>query len=390
MKTLLEKLDHALDWRSLQMLADWTLDQTLAIQRLPAPTFNERQRAEYVAEQMRALGVEDIEIDEISNVYGVIRGTHPAAPGLMVSAHLDTVFPLTTDLTATITPTTVQAPGIGDNSVAVAGLLALAKWLGDGHRLQCDVMLVATTREEGLGNLDGMRAAFARLRERVGYVINLEGLAFGHIYNAGIAVRRLLITAETDGGHSWLHFGRPSATHALITLGAKITALRPLSNPRTTFNIGIIEGGEAINAIATSARLWLDLRSEERAAVLEIERQVGAFIEDPAAGIRWSIDVVGDRPSGYLAPDHPLVQAAGASLVRVGVVPTLETGSTDANIPLSEGCPAVTICITRGGNAHRTDEYIEIEPIAQGLKQLILLAHAVASGLEETDLKSRS
>jgi acetylornithine deacetylase/succinyl-diaminopimelate desuccinylase-like protein len=256
------------------------------------------------------------------------------------------------------------------------GLLAALRQ----HRLglERDVWFVATTGEEGLGDLNGIKTAFARLKDRIGCVINLEGLAFGHIYHAGIAVRRLHITAHADGGHSWLHFGRASAVHGIVRLGARIVELEPPSAPRTTYNIGKLEGGQGINVIGTEAGLWLDMRSEDPAALAALEQQVLALahtLETP--DLRFKTEVVGDRPAGNIAPEHPLVRTALAVLKRQGIKATLETGSTDANVPLAAGVPAVTIGITRGGNAHRSDEYVESAPIENGMRQLILLTLAV-------------
>ena len=226
-----------------------------------------------------------------------------------------------------------------------------------------------------------MRAAFARLKPQIGSVINVEGLAFGHVYHAGIAVRRLKITAQTAGGHSWLHFGRPSAIHSLIQLGARIIALPTPQTPRTTYNIGLIEGGQSINSIATSASMWLDMRSEERAALADLRAARPRAKSPPlsSSDVEFSVEVVGDRPAGSIAPDHPLVKRALAVLRQVGLRGTLETGSTDGNVPLSEGCPTVTVGITYGGNAHRLDEYVEVSPVASGIRQLILLTLATAN-----------
>jgi acetylornithine deacetylase/succinyl-diaminopimelate desuccinylase-like protein len=298
----------------------------------------------------------------------------------MISAHTDTIFAPDTDLTIRREEGVIYGPGLGDNSAGVAGMLALARYKQQTQlELRHDLWCVATTREEGLGDLGGMRAAFERLRGRVGCVINLEGLAFGHLYHAGISVRRLHITATTSGGHSWLHFGRASAVHAIVTLGARIAAISPPSAPRTTYNIGMIEGGEAINAIATRAGLWLDMRSEGREGLAALEAQVMAAIHSlESTEVAFRIETVGDRPAGAIPTDHPLVEAGLAALAKVGVRGVLETGSTDANVPLSQGVPAVTIGLTRGGNAHRLDEYMETEPVALGLKQIILLALASA------------
>ena len=361
-------------------LAQWTVEQAVAIQQIPAPTFEEKARAEYVAAQFRALGLSDVAVDDLFNVYGRLAGNASDRTGLMVAAHTDTVFAADTDLSVRREGDIIFGVGLGDNSIGVAGMLALAKWLRDERVTPpYDLWFVATSREEGLGDLGGMRAAFDRLRAKIHGVINLEGLAFGHVYHAGIAVRRLKITAHVAGGHSWLHFGRPSATHAIIQLGAKITALQPPLTPRTTYNIGMLEGGTTINAIAASASLWLDLRSEERPALAQLEAEVRSFIKALETDeLTFTVEIVGDRPAGALPATHAYVQSALEVMAELGVRGSLEVGSTDANVPLSEGCPAITVGITRGGNAHRLDEYLEVSPVALGLRQLTMLLMRIA------------
>jgi acetylornithine deacetylase/succinyl-diaminopimelate desuccinylase-like protein len=262
--------------------------------------------------------------------------------------------------------------------MGVAGLLGLATVLLQlGVTPESDIWFVANSREEGLGDLGGMKAAFERLQPHICQVINLEGMAFGHVYHAGIAVRRLHIEATADGGHSWLNYGRTSAVHGMVELGARITALRPPQTPRTTFNIVMIDGGQTINAIATKASLWLDMRSEDSLTLAGFEQKVRAQVDAVSKpDLPFTIDVVGDRPAGSIATEHPLVQGALAALTLVGVRGTLEIGSTDANIPLARGIPAITVGITRGGNAHRLDEYIETQPISDGLHQLVMLTLA--------------
>lgn len=265
--------------------------------------------------------------------------------------------------------------------MGVAGLLGLLRWFYEKKFIpDCDIWFVATSCEEGLGDLNGVRAAYERLKDKIGMVINLEGLAFGHIYHAGITVHRMHITASAEGGHSWLHFGRPSAIHGIMELGAQITRIVPPNNPRTTFNIGVIEGGTTINSIATNAGLWLDLRSEEDGALERIRKQVLQLVKaSERPGLNFQVEVVGNRPSGSINTKHPLVLAALEALEQVGVRGTLETGSTDGNIPLYNNCPTVTIGITRGGNAHRVDEYIETAPVEAGMKQLIMLTIAAVT-----------
>lgn len=380
MKQAVTTLAEQINWTWLPILAQNTINQAIAIQQIPAPTFHEETRAAYIADRFREYQLIDVEIDSLHNVYGLRPGKDRQQPALMIAAHSDTVFPVATDLTIQNQGETIHGPGLGDNSLGVAGLLGLAAVLHQqSFQLDRDVWFVAPTREEGLGNLDGMRAAFNKLQARVGCVINVEGLAFGHIYRAGIAVRRFHITAAAPGGHSWIHFGRSSATHAIVQLGAFITQLDVPEEPRTTFNIGMLEGGQGINVIATSAGLWLDVRSEDRAQIETVEarlrQKIAAMTGD---GLTFTIEIVGDRPSGSIADDHPLVETALAALEAVGVSGSLQSGSTDGNIPLSQGCPAVTIGISRGANAHRTDEYIETGYIEAGMQQLILLALASA------------
>ncbi len=381
MKRLVEKIDRTHDWRWLPALSNWMIEQAVTIQQIPAPTLAEAQRAAYVMRQFKALNLSQVESDDLHNVYGLWLGKNKTAPTIMISAHTDTVFPAETDLATRTDGSLIYGPGLGDNSLGVAALLAVAYALRHSY-LQSDgnIWLVATVGEEGLGDLRGMKSAFARLRPHVHHFINLEGLAFEHVYYAGIAVRRLHMTAHTEGGHSWLNFGRASAVHGIIELGARITALQPPATPRTTFNIGVIEGGQSVNTIASQASLWLDLRSEDQAALMNLEQQVRAQIEAlTTSELTFTVEVVGDRPAGHIALDHPLVQGALAALAQLGVNGMLEIGSTDANVPLAAGCPAVTIGITRGGNAHRLDEYIDTRPIPAGLRQLFLLALAATS-----------
>lgn len=383
MKKVISHLNRSINWRSLNQLTEWIVEESVRIQQIPAPTFQEDQRATYVGQQFEALGLAEIRIDAQKNVYGLMKGSNRAIPALMVAAHTDTVFAAETDLTIQRQEDWIYGPGLGDNSMGVGGMLGLARWLHDENFTpDCDIWFVATSCEEGLGDLKGMRAAYDTLKQRVGMVINLEGLAFGHIYHAGIAVHRLHITATAEGGHSWLHFGRPSAVHSILELGAQISRMNVPTMPRSTFNIGMIEGGQAINAIGTSAGLWLDLRSEDQDTLEEMRQQVYdimAALSQP--GITFEVEVVGDRPAGSIDPSHPLVEAALTALEQVNVRGTLERGSTDGNIPLHDGCPTVTIGITRGGNAHRLDEYIETAPVRLGMRQLVLLTLAAAHSL---------
>jgi tripeptide aminopeptidase len=390
MKQIVKKVSHELSFNRLSGLADWAIEEAIRIQQIPAPTFFEDERATYLEQQFKQLNLADVVIDNAKNVYGLLKGINRTLPAVMICAHTDTVFQANTDLTIRRENHIIYGPGLGDNCMGLSGMLALAKWLQAEKIVpECDIWFVATSCEEGLGDLKGIRAAFERLQQHIGIVINLEGLAFGHIYHAGIAVHRMHIIAKAEGGHSWLHFGRPSATHSIMELGSHIIRINPPTSPRTTFNIGMIEGGTAINAIATEAGLWLDLRSEEQKSLDKIRSKVHELIkmlERP--GLTFTVEVVGNRPAGFLSSRHPLVQGALQVLEELNVRGSLETGSTDGNIPLQVGCPTVTIGITRGGNAHRLDEYIETAPVTPGLRQLITLTLSATQYQRDTHEKA--
>jgi acetylornithine deacetylase/succinyl-diaminopimelate desuccinylase-like protein len=278
----------------------------------------------------------------------------------------------------------ICAPGIGDNSLGVAALLAAAEVFGSPQvpRLPADLWFVANSREEGMGDLGGIKAVYAAIGDELTSAIVLEGMALGHVYIGGIAVRRYRITCRTSGGHSWLHFGRPNAIHHLMRLGAQIASVQPSNAPRTTYNIGVVEGGQSVNTIAASASFLLDLRSETREGLSAIERTILSLIDaNTSEEVSFEVQLVGDRPSGEIPRTHPLAQLAQDTLQYLGLTPVFESGSTDANVLLAAGLPTITIGITRGGNAHRTDEYIESGPIRDGLWQLVLLIAGVAQGL---------
>jgi acetylornithine deacetylase/succinyl-diaminopimelate desuccinylase-like protein len=312
--------------------------------------------------------------DEAGNVYACLPGKG-VAPPLVISAHLDTVFPEPTSLEITHGSERICGPGIGDNSVGIAGLLGLTWALrSKGESLPGDVWLVANVGEEGLGDLCGMRAVVERFQNEPLAYIALEGMALGQIYNRGLGVRRYRITALTRGGHSWVDYGAPSAVHELISLAYRLTAMKLPGYPRTTMNIGVISGGTSVNTIAAEAHLELDLRSEDLAMLDQLTDQVESLVAGyNRTGVQVECQIIGNRPVGAISPHHPLVQTARRSLEKVGLEPRLHIGSTDANIPLSLGLPAICVGITTGGGAHTLDEYIHVQPVAQGITQLYSL-----------------
>lgn len=355
----------------LSHLTQRLLDLACQIQQIPAPTFDEARRAAFVRELFAANGLCDVEVDDLGNVYARRPGRSASTRPVLVSAHTDTVFPAGTPLSLQHSADRITGPGIGDNSLGVAGLLGVLWSLGS-EQLPGDLWLAANVCEEGLGDLRGMRRVMDRLGQQARAILVLEGMALGHIYHAAIGVRRYRITARAEGGHSWLHFGRASAIHSLVRLAAQITALSLPNHPKTTFNIGNISGGTTVNTIAREASLDLDLRSEAPVVLAGLAARVEALAASHnSAEIQIETRVIGDRPAGNMAREHPLVQLAARTLEGLGVTYSYESGSTDANVPLSRGLPSVCLGLTRGGNSHRPDEYIETREVAKGLESVV-------------------
>ena len=352
------------------------IETAISIQQIAAPTFAEHQRGAWVEAHMRRIGLADVASDAIGNVYGRVPG-RIAGGALLVAAHLDTVFPASTNLAIRREGQRIYGPGLGDNSLGVAGLLHLGQALREQHITpEHDIWLVANVGEEGLGDLRGMRAAVERLRSQISTAIALEGTGHDRIVHEAIGVRRYQITATAAGGHSWQNFGAPSAIHTLVRLAARFTEL-VLPQPRSSFNIGIIEGGTSINTIAEHASLLLDLRSVETDGLADLIRQVEQHVAATRAAqpeVAIEMVTVGDRPPGRIPRDHPLVKMATAAYQAAGTSVSYGIGSTDANVPLSMGIPAVCVGVGDGANAHRLDEYIETQRIAAGMRALLWLA----------------
>lgn len=358
---------------------DHILETACRIQQIAAPTFDESRRAAWVMEQFRALNLSEVQMDSAGNVLGCYPGSGSAAP-LVISAHLDTVFPLEVPLTLTRQNDRISGPGIGDNSLGVAAVLGLAELLKtQALRFPGDIWLVATTGEEGLGNLRGIRAVVERFEGRPQAYISLEGHGLGTILHRGLGVERLRVTARAQGGHSWVDYGRPSAIHQLMRLGSRVASTRVPAAPRTTLNIGRVEGGTSINTIASEAWMEIDLRSEGAKALERLKTRVNRRLASLAEGVDIEVQVVGRRPAGEIPATHPLVVTSQTVLSELGFTAQLDIASTDANIPLSLGYPAVTLGLTSGGRAHTVDEFIDTTPFQKGFRQIVNLVERLAA-----------
>lgn len=357
-------------------IAERVIERAIEIQQIPAPTFDERQRGEIVRSLFAQEGLQDVSMDEVGNVFGrwtLDDSQLQAEKPLIVSAHLDTVFPRETNLEVTREGGRILGPGLGDNSLGVAALFGLL-WMLRERRFKPDgdIWFVANVGEEGLGDLRGMKRIVERFGGDVKAYLVLEGLALGHIYHRAVGVKRYRLTARTTGGHSWSDYGKPSAIHELAKLIVQLTSLELPSHPRTTMNVGKISGGTSVNVIASEASLDLDLRSEGQETLAHLVSNVEKLIRYAnRQGISIETQVIGQRPAGEMSPDHPLVRLAEDCLHELRLESVLTTGSTDANIPLSKGYPAIVLGISTGGGAHTVHEYINGEPVAQGLEQIV-------------------
>ncbi len=371
-------------------LPDQIIDLAIQIQQIPAPTFAEGARGEFVRGLFIKENLKDVSMDLIGNIYARLPGAgkQKIAKPLIVSAHLDTVFPASINLQVTRRGLRqkdahqIVAPGIGDNSLGVSALFGIIWSLRERNiTLAHDVWFVANVGEEGLGDLCGMRAVVERFDKGViGYLV-LEGLAIGNIYHRAIGVRRYRITAKTAGGHSWSDYGQPSAVHELASLVTQLTAIRLPREPRTTMNVGTFGGGTGVNVLASEAKCELDLRSEDPKTLLKLTRQVEELFKSAdRAGVNMMAEIIGERPAGEIPADHPLVELALKCTREQGFNATLTIGSTDANIPLSKGFPAVVMGITTGGSAHTINEYIDIDPLEKGIKAVVRFVELVGDG----------
>jgi tripeptide aminopeptidase len=366
----------------------WVVEQQIAICEVPAPPFAEQRRAEAYREAFAALGLQQVRIDAEGNVLGVRPGRAPR-PHVVLSAHLDTVFPEGTDVTVRREGTRLRGPGIGDDCRGLAVVLGVARALdAAGVQTEGTVTFVGTVGEEGLGDLRGVKHLFAvELAGTVDRFVSVDGAGLG-IVNGGVGSLRYRTTFAGPGGHSYGAFGMPNPVHAMGRAIAAISDLQVPVRPRTTFNVGRVGGGTSINAIAFESWMEVDLRSEDPEMLAGIDRQFTAAVQDAAdrenarwtspVTIRATTEVVGNRPAGR-TPDTSAIVVAAASVTRaLGHPVTLGNSSTDANVPMALGIPAVTIGGGgRGQGAHSLEEEFDTRGSVDGTRRALLLTVAL-------------
>ncbi|WP_046213514.1 M20/M25/M40 family metallo-hydrolase [Paenibacillus wulumuqiensis] len=349
---------------------DRTIEEQIELTEIEAPTFDETAKGEVYKRKLEQLGIQNVTVDETGNVFGLRRGSGDG-PSLVVCAHLDTVFPAGTDVKAKHRDGRIYAPGIADDGRGLAVVLTIARALQHtGIRSVGDLIIGATVGEEGLGDLRGVKALFTGHSDIDGF-ISVEPGEPERITYLAAGSKRYKVTFHGTGGHSFADFGIPNPIHALGRAIAGIAEIRTPAEPKTTFSVGVVEGGTSVNTIAEEAALLLDMRSSSAEALAELEQQALSIIHQAAhaENARWNredelivkLELVGDRPAGEQSADAIIVQAAAAANQSMRLEPELEDAtSTDSNVAISLGIPAVTL----GGGGdyggmHTLDEYFD-------------------------------
>jgi acetylornithine deacetylase/succinyl-diaminopimelate desuccinylase-like protein len=332
-----------------------TTANTLAINAIPAPTFAEGARASDYAQRLKKAGLQDVHLDGAGNVLGTYRGGGKG-PVVVLAAHLDTVYPAATDLTVREKDGRYYVPGIADNARSLAAMLTIVSALREAKiQTEGDILVVANVGEEGLGDLKGVKYLFSQRKDIKAFVglepaLGTDGDPVTHI---GTGSRRFKVTMRGPGGHSYEGFGLPSAVHALGRAIARIDAVQVPAQPKVTFNVGVIQGGQSVNSISAEASMLIDIRSADAALLAKIEQQIKAAIQQGVdeTNQRWNskaitadIELIGDRPAGSMAKDTVIVRTALAAATAQGRPALLDSAhSTDANLPMSLGIPAITM-----------------------------------------------
>lgn len=392
-----------------------TLQETLEMCQIPAPSYQEEKKAKYVLGKMREAGLEDVHIDEVGNVLGTRKGTGDG-PRIVLAGHTDTVFPMETELTLKQDGNRYSCPGIGDDTRAVAELLSIARAMNAaGIRGEGDIVFCANVCEEGLGDLWGTKHIFGvdgdGCHRYDGFISIDDKNTSGIIYQA-VGSERYLVTFHGTGGHSYTGFGIPSPVHAMGRAIAKISDFQVPSDPKTTFNVGVVNGGSSVNVIAEEASMLVDMRSLDAGALAELSAKFHKAVEEAVEeeNARWGLGIrdsgsdrgnadkyasaatdritvnfkqKGKRPAGTQEKQCQIVQAANAANQALGME-TLYIGaaSTDANIPISLGIPAITVGWGgKGGGEHTIHEWYEHTESWKGPQRDLLLLVAL-SGFE--------
>ena len=370
--------------------------ELIKLTEIPSPPFGEGPRAKAYLEMLKDAGLEGVEMDPEGNVMGLWRGkSGGAVPLLAVASHLDTVFPEGTDVHVKRAGTRLVAPGIGDDTRGLAFLLAMIRAMRDAKvQTSGDILFIGNVGEEGPGDLRGVRYLFTKSpwKDRIKRFITVDGSNLDIVTNSGLGSLRYKVTFKGPGGHSWGAFGTVSPAFAMGEAIARLGQLKVPKSPKVSYNVGIVSGGTSVNSIPFETAMEIDMRAIDPAALKDIDAKfkqiVAAAVEtenttrSTASGkITADIKLIGDRPSGTLSPDSPVLRQISATLGVFDKVPVWETNSTDANIPISLGIPAFAISRNsgnKGGRSHSLDEWTDVEK-TQAVKDFEMTAAMILS-----------
>jgi tripeptide aminopeptidase len=381
----LREVHAAMEWFQAgePQLQDWQL----ALAAIPAPPFGEGPRAQWLRERFLEGGLEDVHLDAVGNVLGLLPGTDREARLVAVTAHIDTVFAAGTPLNVHREGNRLLGAGISDNSAGIVGMLALANALrGASIRHSSGVLFVGNVGEEGEGDLRGMRHIFCESpwAERIGPTLVLDGAAIDTVVTEALGSRRFQVTIHGPGGHSWSDFGAPNPIVVLSRAIARFSATELPQEPKISTNIGVISGGTSVNSIPESASMRVDIRSASLAEMERVERALREAVAEAAAdypkrsrngsrGISYEIQLIGCRPAAELDPEARILQVIRAVDAHLGNRARPHRASTDANIPLSLGREAISIGAGgTGGGAHTLQEWFDPAERDLGLKRALL------------------
>ena len=361
-----------------------TINDQIKACEIPAPTFQEQKRGEHFKRRFTELGLKNVRIDGIGNVIGERPGAG-GGPTLVLAAHLDTVFPEGTDVKVKRNAPLISGPGIGDDCRGLAVILAVARALNEAKiETEGTILFVANVGEEGLGDLRGVRHLFNNgLKGKITHFISVDGTGLD-VTNTAVGVVRYRVTLRGPGGHSYGAFGLASPIHALGRAIEKISRFQTPKQPKTTFNVGRIEGGTSVNSIAHTAWMEVDMRSESAMELQKLETEFKratreALDEENARGagpnkLTVEMKIVSQRPAGATPADSPIVKIAMEADAALGIKTKLTSGSTDSNIPISLGVPAITIDGGgEGRGAHSLDESFDTTDSHVGTQRAFLI-----------------
>lgn len=379
----------------IKTVDDETIRNQISLTEIEAPPFMESKfgKTKFFSELLIKYGADSVWTDSIGNVIGLLKGTERKKV-LAVAGHLDTVFPEGTDVKVTRSNDTLYAPGISDDNRGLTAVLTLLRTLTEsGIQTKDDILFIGDVGEEGLGDLRGMKYLFREGGPQIDAFISIEPGSMARITNGGLGSHRYKITINGPGGHSWGSFGLANPAHALgevISIFTKKADEYTRSGEKTSYNIGVIGGGTSVNSVPFSAWMEVDMRSlsQERLTGIDtiLQRAIRAglqkqnYIRRSGPELTVNVEMVGNRPSGHTPEDDPLVQRAIAGSLFMGSKPQLQTSSTDSNIPISKGIPAVTLGAGgRSGKSHSLHEWYYNKNGYKGIQRIFILI-AVQAG----------